>query len=138
MRADVVAAARSLIGTPFHHQGRVPGVGIDCAGVLIVVARLLGIKPPDFDVNGYARTPDGLALRALCEEHMERVTELEPGDVALIRWKSDERPHHLGIVGDHPNGLSLIHAESRSQNKVIESRLEFGRYMRLVQAYRFP
>lgn len=135
----IVAAARTLLGTPFHHQGRVPGVGVDCAGVLIVVARMCGLKPPTFDVTGYPRVPDGVTLQRLCEEHLDRADDMQPGDVALIRWRAaDAPPQHLGIVGDHPHGgLSLIHADSRHHHKVIESRLEFGRYMRLVQAYRF-
>ena len=33
-RADIVAAARSLIGTPFRHQARLPGVGIDCLNLI--------------------------------------------------------------------------------------------------------
>lgn len=135
----MIAAARSLIGTPFHHQGRVPGVGLDCAGVLIVTAWLTGKKPRTFDVTGYPATPDGVTLQKLCDEHLDRVDDLQPGDVALIRWqRPDAPPQHLGIVGDHAHGgLSLIHADSRHHKKVIESRLEFGRYMRLVQAYRF-
>lgn len=134
----IVETARSLIGTKFHHQGRVPGVGLDCAGVLIVTAWITGKKPRSFDVTGYPRIPDGVTLQRLCDENLDRVWELQPGDIALIRWqKSDAPAQHLGIVGDHPNGLSLIHADSRHHKKVIESRLEFGRYMRLVQGYRF-
>ena len=34
MRDDIVAAAREYLDTPFVHQGRVKGVGIDCAGDL--------------------------------------------------------------------------------------------------------
>ncbi len=28
-----IAAARTCLGTPFHHQGRAPGVGLDCIGL---------------------------------------------------------------------------------------------------------
>jgi cell wall-associated NlpC family hydrolase len=139
-RAEVVAAARSLLQTPFHHQGREPGVGIDCAGVLIAVAWLTDLKPRAFDVTGYPRAPDGTMLQALCDENLERIrsAELQPADVVLIRWGFG-KPQHLGIVGDHLHGgPSLIHADSRRQKRVIETRLEFGRYMRLVQAYRLP
>jgi cell wall-associated NlpC family hydrolase len=31
IRAAVVAEARSWLGTPFHHQGRVKAAGVDCA-----------------------------------------------------------------------------------------------------------
>lgn len=98
---------------------------------------MCGLKPKSFDVTGYPQIPDGSTLQRLCDQNLERVSTIEPGCVVLIRWKSGP-PQHLGIVGDHPGGLSLIHAESRAHKKVIESRLEFGRYMRLVQAYIIP
>jgi cell wall-associated NlpC family hydrolase len=136
--AEVIAIARSLLGTPFHHQGRVPGVGVDCAGVPIVVARTLGLVPENFDVAGYPPIPDGSSLRVYCEANMIRWSYEEPGGAVLIAWK-DGPPQHLGIVAQHPHGgLSIIHADSVRQKRVIETRLEWSRYMRRVQAYRLP
>lgn len=136
--AHVVAAARVLLGTPFHHQGRSPGVGIDCAGVPIVVARTLGLVAPDFDVTGYPAAPDGISLRAYCHDYMSRWAWEEPGGVVLVSWR-DGPPQHLGIVAEHESGtgLSIIHADSIRQRCVIETRLEWGRYMRRVACYRF-
>jgi cell wall-associated NlpC family hydrolase len=138
-RADVVAAARSLIDTPFHHQQRVPGVGMDCAGVIIWIGWELGLLPRSFDVTGYSRQPDGVTLKAHCDDRLTPIQAeaIQRGDAVLIRWRAGE-PQHLGIVADHlRGGLSMIHADSIRQKKVIESRLEFGRYMRLVRAYSF-
>jgi cell wall-associated NlpC family hydrolase len=61
-RSAIVTAARSWLGTPYRHQHRERGVGVDCAGLVIGVARQLGIVPADFDVNGYSRQPDGSLL----------------------------------------------------------------------------
>ncbi len=134
--ADVVAAARSLLGTPFHHQGRLPGVGVDCAGVPIVVARQLGLVAPDFDVSAYSSEPDGVSLRAFCDEHMSRWGFEEVGGVVLVSFRGGA-PRHLGIVADHVSGgLSIIHADGERRKCVIETRLEWGPYMRRVQAYR--
>jgi cell wall-associated NlpC family hydrolase len=138
VRDDIVAEARALLGTPFQHQGRMPGVAIDCAGVPIIVGKKLGLVSADFEVTGYARTPDGKTLKAYCDANMRRI-ELAaalPGDVILIRWGRDGDPQHLGILGDHPNGgLSIIHADSRRQKCVIETALQFDRHTRLVAAY---
>ncbi len=135
--ADVVAAARQHIGTPWQHQGRLPGVALDCAGLLIVVARELGLVPPDFDVNGYSRSPDGSMLD-WCEANMRRIGEPELGAV-LVLATSDE-PQHLGIVGDYLHGgWSLIHANnSGDRPRVIETRLMFARNMQFRGAYRLP
>lgn len=136
-RHEVVASARSLLGTPFHHQGRLAGVGVDCAGVPILVCRMLGLKPPEFDVIGYPRMPDGKSLKAYCDAELIPTRDMDIGDVVLIRWR-DGDPQHLGILGDHIGGLSLIHADSIRQKRVIESGLRFTKFTRLVQAYRIP
>ena len=44
-RQDVVTAAREWIDTPFHHQARLKGVGVDCVGLVIGVARELALVP---------------------------------------------------------------------------------------------
>jgi cell wall-associated NlpC family hydrolase len=140
MRAQIVQAARDLLGTPYVDQGRVPGPngGTDCIGVLILVARACGFKPATWDVNGYTRHPDGSML-ALLDEHAERVPSPQAGDLIAVSW-GDARAHHVGIVADHPlyaNHLSIIHAVPK-MGGVVEHRLSFGRFMRLVAAYKFP
>jgi cell wall-associated NlpC family hydrolase len=138
-RADVVAAARGWISTPFHHQARLRGVGVDCAGLVIGVARELGLVAPDFDVGGYSRVPDGSSLIRWCDAYMQRSTRADmlPGDVIVVRFDRD--PQHLGLLGDYRHGgLSIIHALSLAPAKVIETRLMFSRAMEFVAAYRLP
>jgi hypothetical protein len=65
-RAQVATQARAWIGTPFAHQHRARGVGVDCVGLVIGVARELGLVPSCFDVTGYGSVPDGVALPAQC------------------------------------------------------------------------
>ena len=43
-KEDVVREAKTWLGTPFHHQGRLKGVGVDCAGVIVCVAKELKLK----------------------------------------------------------------------------------------------
>lgn len=65
MRADpleILGAARSMLGTPFHHQGRLPGVGLDCAGLIVCAFRAVGVEL--IDLQGYGRRTDEL-LRML-------------------------------------------------------------------------
>jgi hypothetical protein len=138
-REEVVAVARSFKGTPFHHQGRLPGVGLDCAGVLICVGRTLQLVGETFDVNGYRRLPDGETMQEWCDRHMTRIESPELGGAVLVAI--DQDPQHLGIVGDYRHGgLSIIHAASKPDGKgrVIESRLMFAQNMKLIAAYRLP
>lgn len=123
-RADVVAEARTWIGVPWVHQHR-SRRGVDCAGLIICVARDLGLLPADFDLNGYSRRPDGTLL-AVCDEHMDRIdrSAMQPGDVLVVATEHD--PQHMGILGDYRHGgLSLIHAASKA-GRVIETRLMFA------------
>jgi cell wall-associated NlpC family hydrolase len=135
---EVVNAARRWVGTPFAHLHRTRGHAVDCAGLVIGVARELGLVLPDFDVQPYAPSPDGRTLRALCDEHLEHAGLPVLGGVVLVAWAAGP-PQHLGIVGEFEDGaLTMIHAENRRQRRVIEQRLVFSRAMRLVACYRLP
>lgn len=115
-------------------------VGVDCAGLVICIARELGLVEHDFDINGYAPTPDGVSMQAACDQFMTRVQwgQVMPGDVLLIRFASD--PQHMAIVADYLHGgLSMIHADMRaSPPRVLEMRLADVWRARVIQAYRLP
>lgn len=138
-RYDVVREARSWLDTPYIHQHRSKGHGVDCVGLVIGVARALGLVEPDFDVTGYEPTPDGKTLLSECDRFMDRISFhlMKPGHVLVLRFDVD--PQHMGIVGDYMHGgLTLIHAYARSNGKgrVEERRLDSrGRVMVPVQAY---
>ena len=140
-RADIVRVVRTYIDTPWHHAGRLPGVGLDCAGIVICAGRELGIWPADFDVPPYGRNPDGTLLD-LCDEHLLRIPRVVmlPGDVIVLR--PEDEPQHIGILGDYRHGgLSLIHASNARSvvpARVIETRLMFARNQRFVAAFAFP
>ena len=139
-RAEVVAAARALVGTPFHHMARVPGVGVDCSGVLICVGRELGLVAADFDVPAYTPSPDGHSMVEWCDANMTRISQeaMQPGDAILLAV--DHHPQHLGILGDYAHGgLSIIHAANNATPpRVIETRLLLSRSQRFVAAYVLP
>ncbi len=137
-RTRVVAAARDWLGTPFHHQARLKAVGVDCIGLVIGVARELGMVQQDFDVTGYSRYPDGRALMAMAREKMTWVPldQLQIGDVVVVGF--DKLPQHFGIIGDYRHGgFSIIHAAS-AYGKVVEQRLMFSKAMFFVAAFQLP
>ena len=137
-RLDVIECARSFLETPFHHQARLKGVGVDCVGLVIGVARELGLVAPDFDVDAYPRTPDGTSLMHLVNLHMTPIAHeaMQPGDVVVVSFDRD--PQHLGILGDYRHGgLSIIHAAGNA-GRVIETRLMFSSAMTFVAALALP
>ncbi|NTU77719.1 MAG: C40 family peptidase, partial [Alphaproteobacteria bacterium] len=94
--ARMVAAARACTGTPFHHQGRAPQVGLDCIGLIVVALRAVGFVARDR--TDYSPRPDGLSLVHALEDHGAVSVELNdivPGDVLLFRY--DGQPQHVAL-----------------------------------------
>lgn len=119
MNNDIVEEARTYLGVPWVHQGRSRD-GIDCAGLPCLVAR--AVRGYTFDIANYAAQAQDETMLALCAEHMDRVPmeELAPGHVVVMRFQNQR---HIGIIGDYPGALSLIHAAS-NHGKVVEHRLD--------------
>lgn len=129
--SDIVAAARSWLGTPFHHQGRVKGVGVDCAGLVLGVAAELGIAIEDR--RGYGRRPDSDELQRLVRARLAELAlaDARPGDVFLAAI--DGRAQHLGFVTEH----GILHAYAPA-HRVVEHRLDLAWAGRIVGAFRLP
>ena len=142
--AAVVAEARAWLGTRWQHQAALKGVACDCAGLVLGVARALGLAVPQ-SVPPYDRRPDGVMLRELCEAHLRPLPhavslvtgELVPSPGQVLLFRFDAAPQHLGIVGDGPGYLTLIHAHAPDR-RVVEHRLDDTWRARLVAAYAFP
>lgn len=128
---EVVAEARKFLGTPFRHQGRTMGVGIDCAGLIVGVGGNLGRL--NFDTRAYSHMPDGVTMKRLCDTYLDRVDELGLGHVLLMKFKKFAQ--HLAIVGDG-SPFSIIHAYAEPR-KCVEHRLDRVWMSRICGIYRF-
>lgn len=108
-----VAAARACIGTRWVHQGRLPGVGIDCVGLAVVAGAAVGLE--FVDSGGYSRAPDGQSLmRALLANGTRVRGELQPGDILAL--SRADIPAHVAIyTGDG----KIVHAWA-SIRRVVE------------------
>lgn len=131
-RQDIVDCARTWIGTPFHHQGRAKGAGVDCAGLVIGVAHELGLS--DFDVTGYAHQPDEAMFRRVLDAQMDRVAreDLLPGDVLTFAY---EREQHLAILTTAAPA-AIVHAWAKAR-RVVEHGLDDAFSARLRGCWRF-
>ena len=131
-RDDIITAARDCLGTPFVHQGRIPGRALDCAGLIVAVAQSIGVEY--VDQTGYSRSPSGGLLEAALDGQpgIMRIAPADraAGDVLLMRFSGD--PQHLAILA----GTTIIHAWE-APGLVCEHDLTdlWGR--RIVRVYRF-
>lgn len=128
---SIISIARSAIKTPFVHQGRIAGKALDCAGLVIYVAKELNLEY--IDAATYSRNPtDSLLEDALDRQPcLERVVgEPQAGNILLMRFTGD--PQHLGIY----TGKTLIHAW-QPPGQVCEHDLTPIWRRRIVRTYRF-
>lgn len=109
-----------MVGTPFHWHGRLPGVGIDCSGLIIKAAEMCGIN---FSFKGkYSRANQAQVIDAALREHCDPVITIEllmaqctgdaaswlkPGDIFFLDITAG--PGHLMIY----TGETVIHASDK-------------------------
>lgn len=139
---DIVAEARTWLGTPFHHQARLKGKGCDCLGLIVGVVDTLGLEDANgkklaaYDEVTYSREPDGAYLTAKLTGLLDEVpaAEARAGDLALFRIR--ENPQHLAILTDYEGGLGMIHSFAPSR-RVVEHRLDDEWKSKMIKVFRW-
>jgi cell wall-associated NlpC family hydrolase len=129
-RAEITAAALALVGTPFHTQGRLPGVGLDCLGVVVCVARALSI--PHKDRTAYSLRPSGELMPELDRQFVRVTGEAQEGDVLLMSF--DKEPHHVAIMVSENR---IVHAYSTAR-KCVKQPYSNQWSSKVRAIYRFP
>lgn len=103
-RDEIVRAARGWIGTPYHAQASVRGVGADCLGLVRGVWReVIGAEPEtmpaysaDWTVGTRGETLLGAARRHFIARPAGEAWSL--GDVLVFRCREARAAHHCGIA----------------------------------------
>lgn len=109
----IVDAAREWEGTPYHHHGRIKGVGVDCAMLLAEVYETAGLTPhvdPGFYPPDWHFHQSGELYLDWLLRYADPVCLCcpQPGDVALYQF--GRVGSHGGIVIQWPE---IIHAYLR-------------------------
>ena len=135
-RQDIVAITRSWIGTPYHHQESLKGIGYDCLGLLRGVWReFYGVENPE-DMPNYSpswgdhRTDDPLMMVA--NKYFTKVKEPKEGDLLLFRMRRGMAVKHCAIVS---GPAKMIHAYSG--HEVREDDIIEWWEKKLVGAFKF-
>ncbi|WP_080420477.1 C40 family peptidase [Burkholderia ubonensis] len=127
-RQEIVDEARSWLGTRWCHQGRLKGVAVDCAGLVVCVARACGLEVRD--VEGYSRRPDGSLLDIVRDQTLAVMPGHEDaGDVVIFQWNND--PYHLALL---TGKNSIIHAYAVNRS-VVEHNLD-DRWRSVIVGFR--
>ncbi|RCS59713.1 C40 family peptidase [Parvibium lacunae] len=122
-RENILAIARGWLGTPWHHQARCKGAGVDCAQFLLAVYAEAGLikafEPDDYSQDWMLHSDQPLFVEVL-KRYATPVDFGLPGDVAM--FTVGRQPAHAAIVVDWP---TIIHAY-RAEGIVTESRADTG------------
>lgn len=136
MNHPVTAAAMTALGTPFRHQGRVSGLGMDCAGLYVHVCQQLGL--PHQDAQGYPRNPYDGQLEAQLDAqpclHRIPLDEMAEGDLLCLRIS--RAPQHIALHAGEIDGHPYIIHASEEHGGVVHHRLDSLWHARVVRAYR--
>lgn len=108
MSNEIVAEALTWLGTPYHHQGRVKGFGVDCAMLLCEVYHAVGMIPtldtPVYPPDWHLHRGEERYLQHIMQYAVE-VDEPQAGDVALFKF--GRCVSHAAIIVSWP---TVIHA----------------------------
>lgn len=134
----VVAAARRWIGTPYHHQASVRGIGADCLGLIRGIWRdLYGEEaepPPRYSRDWGEASGEETLIRAATRHLVAQdKTSATPGDVLIFRMRAGAIAKHAAVLA---TPTTMIHAmEDR-----IAAEIPFSPWWRrrLAAAYSFP
>ncbi|MEM6971933.1 MAG: NlpC/P60 family protein [Pseudomonadota bacterium] len=138
----IVSVARRWIGTPYHHQASLEGVGSDCLGLVRGIWReMIGPEPeeipsysPHWAESGGAETLLDAARRQMRPLSREAAA---PGDVLAFRMRRGGLAKHLAVLveGDVQAGR-IVHAYEG--HAVCETALGKAWSRRIAGAFRFP
>lgn len=121
LRDDIIAEARTWIGTPFLHQGRIKGQGVDCVGLIMGVAKAVGLPGVDQVLQDprshvYKERPAAGQLLKRLHSLLRQIPRdgARPGDM-LCLWVADN-PQHVLLLSYQRH---VIHATSEKE-RVVE------------------
>ena len=136
-RLEIVKEARRWIGTPYHHSGRLIGVGCDCGGMLYeIYSKFFGpFKPfPKKYMPDWALHRDNEIYLDFVKQYGKEVSSPNIGDLVLFRVG---RNYSHGTLYSEKN--TYIHAYGRTgRGSVVESPLAFftlGKRLRTFKCF---
>lgn len=143
-RKQIQTKAREFIGTPFMDQHRTKGKGIDCVGLVLLVAEELGIAYADTEemrgcdyLNYHHAGLNSFVLTECKKRLIEKpIKDMKPGDVIVMAVP--DIPCHCGIVSEFGGYTYMIHALNSGAMKVVEHIMDNVWRSRIRGVFEYP
>lgn len=132
-RDRILTEALSWIGTPWHHQGRIKGVGVDCAMFLCEVYERAGLVP-HIDPRPYSQDwhfhRSEEKFLSWVTDYGEEINTPEPGCVAIFKF--GRCFSHGAIVTNWPMVIHSytyvgVREQDSTQGKLADREVKFYR-----------
>jgi len=139
----ILLEAESWLNTPYHHQAKLKGVGVDCCNLIAAIAENTGLIPPielkPYSLQWHLHSSQEMMLQLL-EEHGCRRIDVDMNDIdswplgSILCFQYGRACSHMGLlVEDH----QVIHA-SIETNKVVKHYLDSDLINRIKYIYSYP
>lgn len=138
-RESIVAEAATWMRTPYRHQGRAKGVGVDCIGVGGMTALVCGVEGgrewrDDPDMHNYGTQPNPEFLWAACARFLLPIQIADAGLGDLLVMAFPKQPQHFAIISS-VDPLQVIHAYLQ-RRMVVQQGMPIA-HAQVIRAYRF-
>lgn len=133
-----VAIARGWIGTPYHHQASLKGIGCDCLGLVRGIYRELYGRDVEAAANYSRDWAEASGIETMlqgAEKHLVAIdrAELAAGDIVVYRLRPGTVAKHAAVLA---SSSTMIHATEGGP--VSEVALSSWWRRRIAGAFRFP
>ncbi len=118
-KSRIVQTGRQYIGTPFVHQGRKPGIGLDCVGLISAIAKNNECYFEDQDCYNIQQWAGDKLLLEM-EQNFTPLVNPENACILLIWFRRPHLPQHFAIYTDRD---TIIHTEEAT-GRVVEVQFD--------------
>lgn len=114
------SACREWLGTPYHHQACVRGVGCDCVGLVRGIYRALYGRDANVAMSytrDWAEATGEETLIAAARSYLVEVDPklARPGDILLFRYRARTAAKHAGLLARLPAITDALNARSADE-----------------------
>lgn len=132
---QIADKALEAVGTPWKHQGRLVKLGLDCIGLILWVARQLGIS--EYEPPPYDKWALWFEFLPFMRQNMTEVplTDIKVG--RALAFRQNKYPCHCGIITKVSPQVRFVHSAANRRVVVEEEYTEFWKKA-TVAVFRFP
>lgn len=137
IKEDILKELFEHLDTPYKHQGRLKGIGIDCIGLIISIFKNCGYLNNMIDNKNYDRIPSSDLFLKHIEKHSYKIKKDEIQETDLITFKILEQVNHIGMIYKIENDIIYFIHAFQPAGKVVKDKIDLKWQRRIENFYRF-